>query len=457
MATPNYSVVFSAQLVAASTVAVGKVLIPSEDSPTQYVVATTANRNGRRSEAIALQAYSGSGTGSIQIQQCGTISAAISGLTSGAGASWVRCNSAGYIERCTPSGSDDIIGYAEDDGRVHLAFGMWDADNYDGGTGGGADGNAGEIQTTDGAGTFAAASNVKAGTEYISLGSAPAASGALRMSNNTAVNGITTSGGGSATVNLLGLNNSNYCVIGATSGVSRTQIKSASINEFWSIEHWFYAADGLTQELNITSTTADFYVGARFLGLDGANWLSIIRPTLSVDRNATIPNLAGNDTFVFEAHTQTLTNKTLTSPAISSPTISGSPVITATTVVSNGNSKVTVTDSIANVQTTDATVTSLATGTILASSVTVIDVIVTALRSTLATAATYKRCIAFRIDGGGSANTIASVHDNMTDEDSAAWDCTVDNSGTTWRVRVTGANSETIQWGAAIRVQSTVS
>lgn len=37
---------------------------------------------------------------------------------------------------------------------------------------------------------------------------------------------------------------------------------------------------------------------------------------LIADRTVTLPLLTGNDTFVFEGHTQTLTNKTLTSPAI---------------------------------------------------------------------------------------------------------------------------------------------
>lgn len=123
MTTPQYSVVFSARLVASTTVSAGQVLIPSEAEPTRYVVATTANRNGRRSEGVALTAYGGSSTGSVQLQQCGTIDADISGLAAGS-ASWVRCSATGTIERCTPGASDDIIGYAEADGRVHLLFGM---------------------------------------------------------------------------------------------------------------------------------------------------------------------------------------------------------------------------------------------------------------------------------------------------------------------------------------------
>lgn len=48
---------------------------------------------------------------------------------------------------------------------------------------------------------------------------------------------------------------------------------------------------------------------------------------LAADRTITLPLLTGNDTFVFQAHTQTLTNKTLTSPTINTPTIA-TPTIT---------------------------------------------------------------------------------------------------------------------------------
>jgi hypothetical protein len=42
---------------------------------------------------------------------------------------------------------------------------------------------------------------------------------------------------------------------------------------------------------------------------------------LIADRTITLPLLAGNDTFVFEGHTQTLTNKTLTSPILNTPRV----------------------------------------------------------------------------------------------------------------------------------------
>jgi hypothetical protein len=49
---------------------------------------------------------------------------------------------------------------------------------------------------------------------------------------------------------------------------------------------------------------------------------------LVADRTITLPLLTGNDTFVFEAHTQTLTNKTLTSPVFNTG-VSGTAVLDA--------------------------------------------------------------------------------------------------------------------------------
>jgi hypothetical protein len=48
----------------------------------------------------------------------------VSGLGAGA-ASWVRVNTAtAILERCTPAGTDDVVGWCETDGTVHLVFGV---------------------------------------------------------------------------------------------------------------------------------------------------------------------------------------------------------------------------------------------------------------------------------------------------------------------------------------------
>ena len=44
---------------------------------------------------------------------------------------------------------------------------------------------------------------------------------------------------------------------------------------------------------------------------------------LAADRNVNLPLLTDSDTFVFQAHTQTLTNKTITSPIINTPRLVG--------------------------------------------------------------------------------------------------------------------------------------
>lgn len=69
---------------------------------------------------------------------------------------------------------------------------------------------------------------------------------------------------------------------------------------------------------------------------------------LAADRNVTLPLLASDDTFVFAAHTQTLTNKTLTTPTLTTPV--GVPYLLA-----RGTTQLSVTGTTS--QTTLATVT----------------------------------------------------------------------------------------------------
>ena len=56
----------------------------------------------------------------------------------------------------------------------------------------------------------------------------------------------------------------------------------------------------------------------------GSEKYTIAGGSISADRTITLPDLGGNDIFVTEAMTQTLTNKSLTSPALTTPTIAES-------------------------------------------------------------------------------------------------------------------------------------
>lgn len=120
MSSPQYSVVFSAPVAGTVTAgSVGDVLIPDATSGL-YVKATTANRGTRRSTGIALSAYATGGV--TDIQQYGQVDAVTAGLGAGI-ASWVRVSATGTLERVTPSGSDDVVGWVETDGTLHAVFG----------------------------------------------------------------------------------------------------------------------------------------------------------------------------------------------------------------------------------------------------------------------------------------------------------------------------------------------
>ena len=65
---------------------------------------------------------------------------------------------------------------------------------------------------------------------------------------------------------------------------------------------------------------------------------------LTADRTVTLPLLTGDDTFVFAAHTQTLTNKTLTTPTVSGLTLSDASVIFEGATANDYETTLTVTD-----------------------------------------------------------------------------------------------------------------
>lgn len=98
-----------------------------------------------------------------------------------------------------------------------------------------------------------------------------------------------------------------------------------------------------------------------------------------------------------------------------------------------------------NVQTTNATVTTLDSFTIASDTTLVISAVITAVKSDNTQGAAYIRTAAFR-NSGGSVSQISTTQDGGTFEDDADWDTTIDNSTTTIRIRVTGKAATTIRW-----------
>lgn len=106
--------------------------------------------------------------------------------------------------------------------------------------------------------------------------------------------------------------------------------------------------------------------------------------------------------------------------------------------------------------TTDATVTTLQTITIASGYSCLIRAIVTARRTggssgTANDSAGYERILMVK-DVSGTATVVGAINNLFTAEDQAGWDCTIDVTGATARVRVTGAAANNITWHSTVKV-----
>jgi hypothetical protein len=174
------------------------------------------------------------------------------------------------------------------------------------------------------------------------------------------------------------------------------------------------------------------------------HWYKFAVSNLAADRTITLPLLTANDTFVFADFSQTLTNKTLTSPTIGTGVTLSTSGMTTT---SNGNTKGTCYDKApVNVQTTDATVTTLDSFTLASNTAVTVAWMVTALKSDRTQAAGYSVLATFR-NNGGTVSQVGTTEVTPKEDDST-WDCTIDNATTTIRLRITGKAATTIQWTA---------
>ncbi len=231
---------------------------------------------------------------------------------------------------------------------------------------------------------------------------------------------------------------------------------------------------------------------------------------IAADRTVSLPLLAGNDTFVFEAFAATLTNKTIdgnsnTLTVLADSQLSGAtPIANGGTgqtsktpafdalsptttkgdlIVSDGtdnvreavgsNDQVLTADSAQTsgvkwatpsdtkfteasntVQTTDATVTTIATIAIPTSKVVKIDIDIVAIKSDLTEAAAYKNNATFR-NNAGTVSAVGAMNTLYSPEDDATWVGTsVSVSGTNALVRVAGKAGTTIEWRCITRVMT---
>lgn len=98
-----------------------------------------------------------------------------------------------------------------------------------------------------------------------------------------------------------------------------------------------------------------------------------------------------------------------------------------------------------NVQTTDATATTIDSFTIASNTTLIVTTVITAVKSDNTQGAAYFRTAAFR-NNAGTVAQISTTQDGGTFEDDSSWDVTVDNVTTTVRIRVTGKAATTIRW-----------
>lgn len=105
-----------------------------------------------------------------------------------------------------------------------------------------------------------------------------------------------------------------------------------------------------------------------------------------------------------------------------------------------------------SIQTTDATVTDISTFQTEPSKAYLLDANVVALNTALTTAAGYKVYAVFRTSAAGVLTQVGATTVSPSIEDTGAWAATADASGTTIRVRATGAAATTINWRADVKI-----
>ncbi len=272
------------------------------------------------------------------------------------------------------------------------------------------------------------------GTRSLNL---PDASDTLvgRATPDTLTNKIISGAGNTLTVRLA--NDVTGVLLAANGGTGQAGVPGSTTEFLINLSGAYGSAPNIKYTGNKLQTAANL----QFLGLAGITGDLAWAPTTS-NKTLTLPD--ATDTLIGRGTTDNLVNKTLTSP-----NLTGVPVYTATSLQATGNARFKIFSDIANIQTSNATVTTAFSWTITDECVTTIGVEAEAISSDGSKNASYVRRVRIKRDGG--VVTVAPVSDIYTDED-AAFDCdiTIDNSSATGRVRVTGLVSTTIDWGLVV-------
>lgn len=144
-------------------------------------------------------------------------------------------------------------------------------------------------------------------------------------------------------------------------------------------------------------------------------------------------------------------------PTITNATISGdSTRWTGTEIVADGHARGKLRQKLAGTTTSNSTTATLYSWTIVDEAVTTVTVEVSAVKTDGTLTGTYVRRVRIKRDGG--TVSLGNVDDVYTDRESgfSALVVTIDNSGSTGRVRVTGIAATNIDWfGVITRIEHT--
>lgn len=237
--------------------------------------------------------------------------------------------------------------------------------------------------------------------------------------------------------------------LGSTTGYNAGIMVGAGLGSI-NFAGWLTATANKTNTQNIgcfstgwSTSSGSVQVGGYFTCRNQANLPTFESAALIADNdNTSSPIILGRDngTKVFEVLDGALTR--LTQPTL------GNAVFQITSTATNDDPTEIVYQN--RVATTDATVTTLHTFTIPASTTYAIEAIVVARRTggsagTAEDGARYKIAAVYK-NVAGTATIIGSITTVLSDESQASWDCTFTTSGATVLLNVTGAVNNNVTW-----------